>query len=82
MLLLQQHSGKAAQAEARVQEQQSAAREAFHQASAHARSAQQAEARCQVLEQAMKTAERKAESTAHVQQVRTQGPSVVGLMCW
>ncbi|DBB12109.1 TPA: hypothetical protein ACH3X3_006220 [Trebouxia sp. C0006] len=65
---LQQHSDKAAQAEARMQEQHSAAREAFHQASAHARSAQQAEARCQALEQVVQTAHRKAESTAHVQQ--------------
>ncbi|DBA94296.1 hypothetical protein WJX77_005306 [Trebouxia sp. C0004] len=65
---LRQQSDKAAQAEARVQEQQSAAREAFHQASAHARSAQQAEARCRGLEQALQTAERKAESSAQVQQ--------------
>ncbi len=75
LLLLQQHSDKAAKAEARMQEQHSAAREAFHQASVHARSAQQAEARCKLLEQTAHRAERQAESTAHVQQVRIQCPS-------
>ncbi len=61
-----------------MQEQHSAAREAFHQASAHARSAQQAEARCQALEQIVQTAQRKAESTAHVQQVRFSVPLICG----
>ena len=69
LLELQQHSNKVEKAEARVQEQQNEAREAFQQASAHARSAQQAEARCQVLEQAVQRAERKAEATAQLQHV-------------
>ena len=66
---MQQQCEEAAKAQGRVQEQQGAAREAFQQASAHARSAQQAQAQCQVLEQAVHRAERKAEASAHLQQV-------------
>ena len=82
-LLLQESSAKVAQADARVQEQQDVAREAFQQASAHARGAQQAEGRCRVLEQAVQRAERRADSMLHLQQV---GPSssplfVIGQSC-
>lgn len=68
-LLLQESSAQVAQADARVREQQDVAKEAFQQASAHARGAQQAEGRCQVLEQAVQRAERRADSMLHLQQV-------------
>ena len=74
--LLQESSAKVAQADARVHEQQDVAREAFQQASAHARGAQQAEGRCQVLEQAVQRAERRADSLLHLQQVGLLMPSL------
>ena len=69
---MQQQSEEAARAQGRAQEQQGAAREAFQQASAHARSAHQAQARCQILEGSVHRAELKAEASAHLQQVCLQ----------
>lgn len=66
---MQEAGEEAARAQGRTEEGQAAAREAFQQASAHARSAQQAEARCQVLEQAVHRAEGRAQASAHLQQV-------------
>ena len=80
--MLQEQSSRADKAESKLQEGQGATREAFQQASAHARSAQQAEARCQVLEQALQRAQRKAETSAHLQQVTCSafGNSLPALM--
>lgn len=66
---MQEAGEEAARAQGRAEDGQAAAREAFRQASAHARSAQQAEARCQVLEQAVHRAEGRAQASAHLSQV-------------
>lgn len=69
---LQQREQEAEQAAAQAEKQGGAAREAFQQASEHARAAQQAQTRCHVLDQAVRKAERRVEGMNRLQQVRSE----------